>query len=79
MSFCNFGKLKSLVFLNLFISEYLGMKGDEIVFFSKVPDWKRMLMLKTKSKQNPASPNREQNTIFEHIIISKVKKAWINH
>ena len=55
------------------------MKGDEIVFFSKVPDWKRMLMLKIKSKQNPASPNREQNTIFEHIIISKVKKTWINH
>ena len=43
------------------------VEGDEGGIFSKAPDWKPLLLLKIKIKQNPRCPNRKLHEIFEHI------------
>ena len=43
------------------------MEGSEGDIFRKAPDWKPLFLLKIKIKQNPGCPNKEYNSIFEHI------------
>ena len=43
------------------------MEGDVGGIFSEAPDWKSLFLLKIKIKQNSGCPNKEYNSIFEHI------------
>ena len=56
-------------------------QGDS---FSKAPDWKPLFLLKMKSKQNLAYPNKKHNEIFKYIhedsgSIPEIKKSALTN
>ena len=55
--FCYFVKDKSLLTLNLFISERL----------DQIPPWNLCFLLETKIKQDPGCPKKEYNAVFKNI------------
>ena len=68
--FCYFWKVKNLLILNVFISEYLDQspRWKEIRgAFSVTFQTKNVFSLKIKIKQNPGCPNKEYNEILKHI------------
>ena len=56
------------------------MEGDKGDIFIKAPDWKSLLLLKVKVKQNLVCPNKEYNTVFTGISghTPEVKKNCID-
>ena len=63
---------------------YSFMQGDEGGIFSKATDWKPLLLVNIKIKQNLGCLNKEYNVIFEHIhqnirVFPRTKKAALNN
>ena len=60
-------KVESCIFLVCFCYwPNFFMKGDEGGIFSKASDWKTLVFLDMKIKQNPGSPPKNKNVVFKH-------------